>query len=113
MDAPREKTARRPAWSMNAPTKKAARRPARTIAPHVWLFYAIEGQAATRWADDIRPGEIFFWRHDSLAYTKQLKVGDNVVVMIGTPGCERAQSRRSHHCDRGSRRRCDGKVHRH
>jgi len=52
-------------------------------APKAWLFYAGKDDAAAGWATDIRPGEIFFWRHDSTAYTKQLKIGDSVAVMIG------------------------------
>jgi KAP-like P-loop domain-containing protein len=59
----------------------AKRRPQ---AAHVWLFYAMEGQAATAWAGEMRPHEIRFWRHNSVAYTKQLAVGDSVVVMIGS-----------------------------
>jgi hypothetical protein len=50
----------------------------------VWLFYAIEGQAAAGLANQIRPGQIFFWRHDGRAFTNQLAVGDSVIVMIGT-----------------------------
>jgi hypothetical protein len=54
--------------------------------PGVWLFYALEGQSAARWADDIAPGHLFFWRHNSVAYTKRMRVGDSVVVMIGSTG---------------------------
>lgn len=51
--------------------------------PGVWLLYAIEGQSAAKWVKDLRAGQLFFWRHNGTAYTKQLTVGDSVVVLIG------------------------------
>ena len=56
----------------------------RELAAHVWLFYASERQTAARWTDDIKPGEIFFWRYGGTAYTKQLRAGDSIVVMVGS-----------------------------
>ncbi len=56
------------------------------FAPNVWVFLAIEGQHAANFAADLAPGRIFFWRHNSLFYTRQMKVGDTVIVLIGASG---------------------------
>jgi KAP family P-loop domain len=69
---------------VNVRLERAGRDDGPQLATHVWLFYASERQAAAGWVDDITPGEIFFWRYGSTAYTKQLKVGDTVVVMVGS-----------------------------
>jgi hypothetical protein len=74
--------ARKQTASTKTSASPAAKR--RSQAAHVWLFYAMEGQAASAWAGEIRPHEMRFWRHNSVAYTKQLAVRDSVVVMIGS-----------------------------
>jgi hypothetical protein len=56
------------------------------FAPNVWVFLAIEGQHAANFAADLAPERMFFWRHNSLFYTKQMKVGDTVIVLISASG---------------------------
>lgn len=66
-----------------APTASAATPPP---GPRAWLFYAAADQWAASWIEEFQPGRIDFWRHGSSAYTRQMAVGDTVVVLIGQPG---------------------------